>query len=107
MGFHSISALGLPMSKESCLFVSRNLLYHVAGDLPPLRDMGNILGYTLEEMWPQVGAGITVKPVYCIVFICSLIQQTLMGAYYRQTLCEALRMQRGTKERMPLTSWSL
>lgn len=39
-----IPSQAVPVSKESCIFVSRNLLYRMAGGLPPLRMMGNILG---------------------------------------------------------------
>lgn len=39
-----VPSRAVPVSKESCIFVSRNLLYRLVGDLPPLRMMGNILG---------------------------------------------------------------
>lgn len=80
-----------PMSKESYLFVSRNLLYHMAGDLPPLRIMKR------DVVTSRVG--ITVKPVYCIHLVLHL--QAFVSAYYKQMLCWVSRMQWRTKEKVP------
>lgn len=85
------------MSKESCLSVSRNLLYHMAGDLPPLTIMGRAVVTSR--------GGITVKPVYCIHLLihststceCLLQADALLGVE------DAMKNKR---ESAP-TSWSL